>query len=440
MRWKTDDYTGWGRVLEAKGEMVRPEKMADLKAILKTCKGPAVGQLRSYGDVALNDGGAVINLSRLNRLIGFDPRTGILKAEAGATIGEIARVFSPKGWMLPVMPGTGFVTLGGAIANDVHGKSHHIAGSFGQHAVAMELMMANGRQKRLTPDGTPDLFRATIGGLGQTGIILTAEVQLIEGASEIVDVRENRAENLDAFLSMLASSTATYSVGWIDTTARGASLGRGILEEGEFREYAKPLQSKKAKSIPRDAPGFLLSAPVVRVFNEIYYHRVPASGRRHDRTLQDFFFPLDRIHTWNRLYGKPGFHQFQCVLPDDSAKTGLRQMMDLIATSRLASPLAVLKRLGPGRGGMMSFPMSGYTLAIDFPNRTKTAGLLAELEAITLKAGGRIYFAKDALMRRDSVSQMYDEHGDFARITNEVDPDRVFETNLVRRLNLRGSK
>jgi len=440
MRWKTGEYTGWGRVLRASGDMARPEKISELKAIMKAGSGPAIGQLRSYSDGPLNAKGPVINMSRLDRMIGFDPDTGILEAEAGVMIGEIARLFAPKGWALPVMPGTGFVTVGGGIGNDIHGKSHHVAGSFGQHIVSMELMGPTGRVRQITPDGQPELFRATIGGLGQTGVILSAKLQMIRGASGVMDVRENRADSLDEFLAMLEQSTATYSVGWIDAAAKGAGMGRGILEEGEYRENASPVALGKPRSIPRDAPKFLLSSPIVRLFNTAYFKRVPVNGRRHDRSLQDFFFPLDRIYDWNRLYGKPGFHQFQCVVPEGNARESLGRMMERISGSGLASPLAVLKRLGEGRGGMMSFPMAGYTLAIDFPNRSKTAALLSELEEITLSAGGRLYFAKDALMRRDSVAAMYDEAQDFARIANEVDPDRIFETDLVRRLDLRGSK
>lgn len=438
MRWKTDEYSGWGRVLRSNGAMARPEKLSALKALLKDEAGPAIGQLRSYGDAPLNSAGPAINMSRLDRLIGFDAATGLLEVEAGVTIGDIARLFAPRGWALPVMPGTGFVTIGGAIGNDIHGKSHHVAGSFGQHVEEMVLLGANGRSGKITLKSHPELFRATIGGLGQTGIILSAKIRMKQGGATVMDVRESRADSLGEFLAMLDQSTATYSVGWIDAAAKGENLGRGILEEGEYRENANPVPLKRAKSIPRDAPKFLLSPPVVRAFNNIYFKRIPPEGRRHDRSLQDFFFPLDRILSWNRLYGKPGFHQFQCVVPTTGAADSLGRMLELIAGARMASPLAVLKRLGEGRGGMLSFPMEGFTLAIDFPNRAKTAGLFAELEEITRSAGGRLYFAKDALMRKESVAAMYDELDDFARIANEADPDRRLETDLVRRLNLRG--
>jgi len=440
MRWKTADYTGWGRVLKASGNIARPERIHALKTTLKDAPGPAIGNRRSYGDAALNSSGPVIDMTRLNRLIAFDEKTGILKAEAGIEIGEIARIFAPRGWAVPVLPGTGLATLGGCIGNDVHGKSHHIAGSFGQHITAIELMAASGRMKTITPDSHPDLFRATIGGLGQTGIILAAELRLIKGGAPMLNVRESRADNLDEFMSMLETSGATYSVGWIDAAARGAALGRGILEEGEYLPESAVQTARKSRGIPMDAPKFALSKPVVRLFNSAYFRRVPPEGRQRTRTLQDFFFPLDRVHDWNRLYGKQGFYQFQCVVPGEGARDSLGQMIARVARSGLASPLAVLKRLGEGRAGMMSFPMAGFTLAIDFANRAETPALLRALEKITLAAGGRLYFAKDALMRPDEVQAMYPERAEFARVANAADPGRFFETDLVRRLRLRSEQ
>jgi len=437
MRWKTTEYAGWGRVLRTTGDLARPERLPALKASFREAPSPAVGNRRSYGDTALNSGGRVIDMTRLDRLLSFDPESGVLEAEAGICIGEIARIFAPRGWSVPVLPGTGFATLGGCIGNDVHGKSHHIAGSFGQHVLSITLMGANGRMRTITKDSDADLFAATIGGLGQTGIIVSAKLRLVEGGSAVLDVRESRADSLDEFMSMLEHSTATYSVGWIDAAAKGAHLGRGILEEGEYRIDATPPKSGKPRAIPRDAPKFLLSPPVVRLFNSAYFRRVPVEGRRRDRTLEDFFFPLDRIHNWNRLYGKPGFYQFQCVVPPVTAHDSIRRMMAEISQSGLASPLAVLKRLGAGRGGLISFPMEGFTLAIDFANRPGAEALLRALEDITLEAGGRIYFGKDALMRPDTARAMYPDLPAFARIANAADPKRVLETDLVRRLKLR---
>ncbi len=379
MRWKTGEYHGWGRAQRVTGPMARPEKLAALRTILKDSPAPAVGNLRSYGDAALNGKGPVIAMRRLDRLLAFDPETGVLEAEAGVPVGEIARIMAARGWALPVLPGTGLATLAGCIANDVHGKSHHIAGSFGQHVLSIDLMGPSGRIRRITPEGAPDLFRATIGGLGQTGVIVSARLQLIPGGSPVLDVRESRADSLDEFMAMLDASTATYSVGWIDAATRGPHLGRGVLEEGEYLDHAPARALPSPRRVPVDAPAFLLSAPVVRLFNSAYFRRIPAEGRQRARSLQDFFFPLDRIHDWNRLYGRPGFYQFQCVLPPDTAHDGIRAMLERIAAAGLASPLAVIKRLGAGRAGMLSFPRPGFTLAVDLPNRPRTAALLRYL-------------------------------------------------------------
>lgn len=435
MRWTTADYTGWGRVHRAKGELARPEKQAALDALLGEEPAPAIGNRRSYGDACLNDAGRAVDMTRMDRILGFDPETGVLHAEAGLSLGEIARLMAPRGWLPAVMPGTGFATVGGAIAHDVHGKNHHGAGSFGQHVQSLSLRTANGAAE-VTPDQEP-LFKATVGGLGQTGVITSAKLQLARCKGDIVTLTERRAETLDQFLQLFDASEATYSVGWIDATAKGASLGRGILEEAETGAGLIP-PPKKSKRIPRDAPHFALASPVVRLFNGAYFRRVPQSGRTTVKPIGEFFFPLDRIHDWNRLYGKRGFHQFQCVVPVSEVEA-LREMLTRISDMGLASPLAVLKRMGPGRAGYLSFPMEGYTLAVDFPNRDGAERLVRQLEEITLSAKGRIYLAKDALSTGERVREMYPEHAAWAAEVKKADPQGAFTTDLVRRLGLRGT-
>ncbi len=435
MRWKPADYTGWGRALHASGELARPERLSHLMALTGDEPAPAIGNCRSYGDACLNDGGKAVLTTRLDRFLGFDPETGVLTAEAGLRIGEIARVMAPKGWLPAVMPGTGFATVGGAIANDVHGKNHHGVGSFGQHVTALTLV-ARGKARRVTPKQAK-LFRATVGGLGQTGVIASAELQMIPCKGDVVMVTERRASGFDEFIGLLDTSQATYSVGWIDATAKGNALGRGILEEAETAAGLVP-PSKASKSVPFNAPGFALSPPVVRAFNAAYFRRVPARGRSVVKPIGEFFFPLDRIHDWNRLYGKAGFHQFQCVVPLAEAGA-LKEMLKRVAAAGLASPLAVLKRMGPGRGGMMSFPMEGYTLAIDFPNRAGAAKLIGRMEDMTAEAGGRIYLAKDSLATAERVARMYPELADWQAEVAKADPEGALATDLVRRLGLRGA-
>jgi len=434
MRWKTADIAGWGRAIRARTELARPERRRDLAAL--ALDGPAIGMRRSYGDAPLNGGGRAVDMTRLDRMLSFDAEAGLLEVEAGARIGEIAAAMAPRGWLPAVMPGTGFATVGGCIGMDVHGKNHHGAGSFGQHVAAFELATPDGPQ-RITPEDAPDLFRATMGGLGQTGIVATATLRLKPAPSDVIMVTERRVEDFDEHLATLDAAEATYVVGWIDATARGRALGRGIVEEGETGRGLVPARGN-ARRVPVDAPGFALSAPVVRVFNEMYFRRVPASGRTLVKPIGDFFFPLDRIHDWNRLYGKRGFHQFQCVLPPDRVGE-LRAIVEAVATSGLASPLAVLKRMGPGRAGHLSFPAEGWTLAVDFPNRRAAAPLIRRLIGKTVEAGGRVYFAKDSLAEPGQIGAMYPELDDWRRIVAAADPDRRLVTDLVRRLDLRGA-
>lgn len=434
MRWKTDTYSGWGRVHSATGEIARPERLSALREALAQGDVPAIGMRRSYGDAPLNDGGRAIDMTRLDRILGFDAENGVLEVEGGCQIGTLARLFAPRGWLPAVMPGTGFATVAGCIANDVHGKNHHGAGSFGQHVESLVLMTSAGR-KTVSPTRSKALFQATVGGLGQTGIIVSVKIRMQPCKGDVIMVTERRAENLDAFLGLLDASRATYSVGWVDATAKGDMLGRGILEEAETGSGLVPA-AKRAKSVPFDAPAWALAKPVVRAFNATYYRRVPVSGRTLVKPISDFFFPLDAIHNWNRLYGKRGFHQFQCVVPDSATET-LRQMLALISGSGLASPLAVLKRMGPGRGGLMSFPMEGYTLAVDFRNRIGTGPLIAQLEEMTLAAEGRLYLAKDSLASGANIKAMYPDHKKWADDVAKADPEHAFETDLIRRLSLR---
>ncbi len=429
MIWDKDQtYSGWGRALTATGNIARA---SDAKTL--TAQAPAIGNRRSYGDAPLNDGGKAIDMTQLDQIIAFDRETGLLTVQSGITLGELARVFAPQGWLPAVMPGTGFATVGGAIAMDVHGKNHHHVGSFCQHVTEITLIQDSATRK-ITPK-TTTLWKATCGGLGQTGIIAQATLQLVRTKGDMMLVTEQRARDWDHHIALLDQSDAAYTVGWIDATATGAHLGRGIIEEGETCRGLRPTP-RGTKKIPFNAPHWALSSPIVKLFNAAYYRRVPKTGRTVVRTAQDFFFPLDKIHDWNRLYGKRGFHQFQCVVPLDKADA-LRTMMQMIATSGLASPLAVLKRMGEGRAGYLSFPMEGYTLAVDFPNRAAARALIARLERATLDAGGRLYLAKDALSSGPAIKSMYPDHAKWAREVAKADPDAHLHTNMTRRLDLR---
>lgn len=429
MPMKTDTLTGWGRALSATCDIARPERAAHVSATA-----PAMGNRRSYGDAPLNDGGTITDMTRLDRILGFDEETGVLDVEAGVCLGVLADLFAPRGWLPSVMPGTGFATVGGAIAMDVHGKNHHGIGSFGQHV--LEITLKQGESiKKVKPSA--GLFKATVGGLGQTGVILSAKLQMLACKGDVMMVTERRMDGWDEFLAALDGSQATYTVGWIDATAKGDALGRGILEEGETGAGLVP-KPAKSKKVPFNAPHWALSKPIVKMFNSAYYRRVPDMGRTSVKPISEFFFPLDKIHDWNKLYGKRGFHQFQCVVPIAQAPA-LRDMLQLIASSGLASPLAVLKRMGPGRAGYLSFPMEGYTLAVDFPNRAAAVKLIARLEEMTLAAKGRLYLAKDALATGAQIKQMYPEHAKWLKEVQKADPDGVLQTDMTRRLKLRSA-
>lgn len=420
-------YSGWGRALWAEGRLDRPHALDRIDPT-----SPALGNRRSYGDAPLNNGGAANDMTALDRILQFDEADGLLTVEAGATLGDLLRLYAPRGWKPAVLPGTGFATVGGAVAMDVHGKNHHTAGSFGDHLASVTLLMQGG-QRRITPKSGA-IWKATLGGLGQTGIVTQATLRMAPCPGTAMLVTERRAPDWEAHLDLL-SARASHVVGWIDATATGKSLGRGIVEEGEIARGLTPPRGRP-RAVPFNAPHFALNPIVVKAFNAAYYARVPSHGRTVVRALDDFYFPLDRIHDWNRLYGRRGFHQFQCVVP--LAQTdALRAMLDRIARAGQASPLAVLKRLGPGNGNYMSFPMEGWTLAIDFPNRPQSVPLIKGLEEMAREAGGRIYLAKDALASGETIRAMYPDHPKWAAQAAKADPERHYATDMVRRLELR---
>jgi len=440
MRWNKMSYAGWGNVLTAETQIARPERHAALADLITDCEQILpIGSQRSYGDAALVTTGRGLKTERMDRLLDFDPETGILEAEAGIKLGEILRLFAPRGWKPAVVPGTGMTTLGGAIANDVHGKNHHVDGSFGQHVQSLVLLTADGNARRISAKKEAALFKATLGGVGQTGLITSAILQLTPCPSTMMSVSETRIANLSDFIDAFEVSQAPYQVGWIDALAKGPDLGRGILEEAEFASTPPAQMPRhKTKSVPMTPPGFAVSGPVVKMFNAVYRRRVPIDGRRKDRPIAEFFFPLDKIADWNRLYGKKGFYQFQCVLPEATAKDGLSDLLEIVSDGGIASPLAVLKKMGEGRAGYLSFPMAGYTLAIDLPNRARTPAILSDLAEVTEKNEGRVYLAKDGAISPDAIGRMYPEIGKFRDQVAKVDPDGKFMSAMAERLNLRG--
>jgi FAD/FMN-containing dehydrogenase len=406
-------FESWGRFPKLFAE-VRPlfwkeDFPASLAAGTKIL---AVGMGRSYGDVCLLQHGTLLTTPNLDRLISFDSQTGLLRCEAGVSLAEILDFAVPRGWFLPVSPGTKYVTVGGAIANDIHGKNHHVAGTFGLHIPRFELVRSDGTQVVCSPTENPEWYAATIGGLGLTGLISWAELQLRPIVSRRIRYRSTKFVGLDEFVALSqASAHKEYSVAWIDCVAQGRNFARGIFLQGEHDENPGPLTplAKPKLALPVDLPEFALSRFSVGAFNTLYYHKQMAKDRTGLTDYEPFFYPLDFVLQWNRMYGKQGLLQFQCVLPWESGTMGMTQLLEAITASRLGSFLAVIKVFGDAVSpGVMSFPVPGITLALDFPVRREVSfDLLDRLAGITADFGGRMYPAKDACMSPAHFQQFY---------------------------------
>jgi FAD/FMN-containing dehydrogenase len=363
----------------------------------------AFGNGRSYGDSCLAASGHVVQTLALDRLIAADWQSGVLRAEPGVTLEQILQIAIPRGWMLAVTPGTKYATLGGAIANDVHGKNHHVRGTFGRHVRRFGLARSDGTQFECAPDAHPDMFAATIGGLGLTGLVTWAEIQLMPIRSSMIDVTSIRFANLDEFfaLSERLDPLHEYSVAWVDCQSRGPALGRGIFMVGDHANDG-PLEAdqRKKRTVPFTLPVPVFNRATLRVFNELYYRRQRRDEMRSKVGYDAYFYPLDSLLEWNRIYGRAGFQQYQCVVPPPAARDATRAILEAIAASGTGSFLAVLKRCGHLRSpGLLSFPIEGTSLALDFPQRNAVnTRLFAQLDAIVREAAGRIYPAKDAHM------------------------------------------
>ena len=441
--------SGWGRYPVQTCELERPERYADLNSGAASVI--ARGQGRSYGDAALNEKRRVLLTERVNRLLEFDKEKGMLRAEAGATLAKILEVIVPKGWFLPVTPGTKFVSLGGCVAADVHGKNHHHEGSFGDHVLAIELILADGSHVKCSSAEKPELFWATVGGMGLTGIIGEVTLQLIPITSSRMMVRHHAAGNLEQLFQLLQNPEIDdrYTVAWIDSLAIGKNLGRGIAMCGHHAAveelsagFGRALATKpeRSRTMPFDLPGWALNSLSIGAFNALYYRREGKKQQPFLTGYASYFYPLDAIGDWNRLYGKRGFVQYQCVIPDSSALDGIKELLQELSGSRRPSFLAVLKRLGAQGRGLLSFPMEGYTLALDLPIRDDGLfALLNKLDEIVLRHGGRVYLAKDARLSAESFRMMYPRYDEFLRIKNLFDPQNRFSSSLARRLGIGGN-
>lgn len=395
----------------------------------------ARGLGRSYGDSALNEGGTLLATGAMDRVIAFDREHGVLRAEAGASLGALLELVVPAGWFLPVVPGTAFVTLGGAIANDVHGKNHHVAGSFGHHVRRFELLRSDGSRRECSPGEHPELFRATLGGLGLTGLVTWAEIGLARVPSPWFDVETRRMAGLEEFFALSAESGLhEYTVAWIDALAGGKDAGRGVFMRARpaaATTDAPPAAASRI-SLPFDFPRGVLNRASIGAFNALYLRRAGRDWRRGREPYARYLFPLDAIGHWNRMYGRGGFLQHQSVVPRGDAKATLQALLDALARHGGASFLTVLKVFGDREpAGMMSFARPGVTLALDLPMRgADTLALLDRLDAIVRDAGGAIYPAKDARMSPETFRASFPRHAEFARL---VDP--AFSSSFWRRVN-----
>ncbi len=437
--------SGWGQypTIDAQWRSFDSEKQ--LQKILESLphgkSAIARGLGRSYGDSSLAE--TLLSTRRLNRFISFDDATGELVCESGVSLAEILEVFVPRGWFLPVTPGTKFVTVGGAIASDVHGKNHHKDGSFSNHVNWLDVLLADGTVVRCSATQNTELFLATCAGYGLTGIILQAAIRLKNIETAYIRQKTVKAKNLGEALSAFNEYPGwTYSVAWIDCLSRGAKLGRSVLMLGEHASKEEvprahdPLTHERGRkfSVPVDFPSFALSTLTVRAFNSLYYTKASVSSSDAVIDYEPFFYPLDSIKNWNRIYGKRGFVQYQVVLPKEAGREGLTKILERISAAGRGSFLAVLKLFGKEDGPYLSFAKEGYTLALDF---AVTAGLLKELEELDVLVkdfGGRIYPTKDARMSPEMMKSGYPKLDSFRSVREKVDPGRRFSSLQSRRL------
>lgn len=406
----------WGRYPHVKQQLERchwrDEVATQITTVLQNQSATLpFGNGRSYGDSCLSTGTHMLGMSTLNRFIHADWETGFITAEAGVTLADILRIAIPKGWFLAVTPGTQYVTLGGAIANDVHGKNHHVRGTFGSHVEALGLLR---EQQSLTCSHSEhsELFSATIGGLGLTGVILWARIQLIPIRSSQIDSNTVRFNHLQEFfdLSQQLDSLHEYSVAWVDCLAKGEKIGRGVYMTGDHADYGRLTHRTREKlAIPFTPPVSLVNNWSLKTFNQLYWHKHPSVLTRQRVGYESFFYPLDGISHWNRMYGRQGFQQYQCVIPEQHAVDAIQELLRCISISKRGSFLAVLKRCGAQSSpGLLSFPLSGTSLALDFPqNATLHSELFNQLDHIVHEAGGRLYPAKDAHMSAEHFQQAY---------------------------------
>jgi decaprenylphospho-beta-D-ribofuranose 2-oxidase len=442
--------SGWGRTAPSLATVSTPRDAAGVRSALTGAGTRGVvprGLGRSYGDAAQNAGGLVVDATRVEGVRALDLVGDLVTVGAGTSLAALTRALVPHGRFLPVVPGTGQVTVGGAIACDIHGKSHHRDGGFAAHVASFDLATADGSSLRVTPDDMPDVFGATSGGMGLTGVVVEATLRMLRIETSRMLVDTERAEDLDDAMARLESGDHhyRYSVAWVDTLAGGRRLGRSVLSRGDHAParaldgaaLREPLALDRDRSVaaPPWAPSWLLRPATVRAFNEAWFRRAPREERGRLAAIRGFFHPLDGVRGWNRLYGRAGMLQYQLVVPF-GAEGAIRAALERLARARAPSFLAVLKRLG-AESGPLSFPMPGWTLTLDMPaGREVLAEPLDEVDRMVAEAGGRVYLAKDSRLQPELLPRMYPRIDEWRAVRNRLDPDRRMCSDLARRLGL----
>ncbi len=437
---KRPGFESWGRYPKLDAEIVPLSWSTDFPlASPPAGKMLPVGAGRSYGDVCLLENGTLLKTRGMDRLLHFDPLTGLLRCEAGVTLAEILDFAVPRGFFLPVTPGTKYVTVGGAIANDIHGKNHHLAGTFGRHVERFELVRSDGARFTCSDAHNIEWYHATIGGMGLTGLISWAEIRLRPIVSRLIDYTGIKFNGMDEFVELSRASThIEYTVAWIDCVATGRNFARGIFMQGDHASVPGPLtrSSQPWLTFPIDLPELALNRLTIGAFNTLYYNKQRTKTKTTRVDYEPFFYPLDSVLAWNRMYGASGLLQFQCALPWETGRQeGITRILKAITASGLASFLAVIKVFGDVPSpGMMSFPIPGITLALDFPIRREVSfDLLDRLARITQEHRGRMYPAKDARMTAEQFQAFYPQWREFSRY---VDP--AFNSSFWQRVTHRG--